>query len=120
MKVRYLLDENLSPRLISAVRRLNEQVDLLRVGEAGAPGLGTDDPTILRYLASHQRLLVTANRSTIPNHLMEYYRTSDEPHWGILWIRPATTIGELANALHFIWAASDAEEWQNRTDWIPF
>ncbi|MGI2907576.1 hypothetical protein [Tolypothrix sp. VBCCA 56010] len=41
MKVRFLLDENLSPRLKVAVLRLNPNIDILRVGETNAPQLGT-------------------------------------------------------------------------------
>ena len=47
MKVRFLLDENLSPRLITALHRLDPAIDILRVGDEGTPPLGTDDPTIL-------------------------------------------------------------------------
>ena len=50
MKVRFLLDENLSPRLKVAVLRLNPAIDILRVGESNAPTLGTLDPDVLRYL----------------------------------------------------------------------
>lgn len=50
MKVRFLLDENLSPRLKLAVLRLNPQIDILRVGGSDAPALGTLDPAILVYL----------------------------------------------------------------------
>ena len=50
MKVRFLLDENLSPRLKLAVFRLNPELDILRVGDPGTPSLGTLDPEILIYL----------------------------------------------------------------------
>ncbi|MBD2409406.1 hypothetical protein FACHB389_13070 [Nostoc calcicola FACHB-389] len=63
MKVRFLLDENLSPKLKTAVLRFNPAIDILRVGDAEAPPLGTLDPEILRYLELSQRILVTDNRS---------------------------------------------------------
>ena len=50
VKVRFLLDENLSPKLKTSVLRLNPAIDILRVGDAEAPPLGTLDPDILRYL----------------------------------------------------------------------
>lgn len=59
MKVRFLLDENLSPRIKQAVQRREPAIDLLRVGDESAPPLGTLDPDILRYLESAQRLLLT-------------------------------------------------------------
>ncbi|BAU13346.1 hypothetical protein LEP3755_38850 [Leptolyngbya sp. NIES-3755] len=50
MKVRFLLDENLSPKLKIAVLRLNARIDILRVGDPDAPLSGTQDPDVLQYL----------------------------------------------------------------------
>lgn len=73
MKVRFLLDENLSPRLKVAVLRFNPAIDILRVGDRNTPQLGTLDPDVLRYLELSQRLLVTDNRTSMREHL--------EAHW---------------------------------------
>jgi hypothetical protein len=59
MKIRFLLDENLSPKLKFAVLRLNPAIDIVRVRDPDAPLLGTLDPELLRYLEVFQRLLVT-------------------------------------------------------------
>jgi len=61
MKVRFLLDENLSPRLKAALLRLSPTLDVVRVGDPGAPSLGTLDLDVLRYLELSQRILVTSN-----------------------------------------------------------
>jgi hypothetical protein len=53
VKIRFLLDENLPPKLKIAVLRLNPAIDILRVGDSEAPSLGTLDPDILRYSRSH-------------------------------------------------------------------
>lgn len=74
MKVRFLLDENLSPKLKTSVLRLNPAIDILRVGDAEAPPLSTLDPNILRYLELSQRILVRDNHKSMPEHLQE--------HWG--------------------------------------
>ncbi len=68
MKVRFLLDENLSPRLKVALQRLNPAIDVLRVGDPNAPPLGAPDAEVLNYLALTQRLLVTDNRKSTPGH----------------------------------------------------
>ena len=119
MKVRFLLDENLSTRLKVAVLRLNPAIDILRVGDPNAPQLGTLDPDILRYLELSQRLLVTDNRTSMPEHL-EVHWINDGQIWGLLWVRPKTSIGELAEELFVIWETTEAEEWIDKLDWIPF
>ncbi len=65
MKLRFLLDENLSPRLKAALLRLNPAIDVVRLGDPGAPQLGTPDPDVLRYLEVSQRVLVTSNRKSV-------------------------------------------------------
>ena len=119
MKIRFLLDENLSPRIKAAVHRHNAVIDILRVGDETAPSLATSDPDILVYLESAQRLLVSDNRSTIPVHLIEHM-AAGRHHWGIVWLRDTQNIGQIAESLHFIWSASEAEEWIDRTDWLPW
>jgi hypothetical protein len=57
MKVKFILDENLSPRLKIAVLRLNPEIDILRVGDENAPKLGTLDPDVLISLGVIPRRL---------------------------------------------------------------
>jgi hypothetical protein len=119
MKIKFLLDENLSPRLKIAVLRLNREIDILRIGDPNTPTLGTLDPDVLHYLGLSQRLLVTDNRTSIPEHLEEYWQ-KDRQMWGLFWIRPTTAMGKIAEELIMIWETSEAEEWINVVDWIPF
>lgn len=57
MTIRYLLDENLSPRLKQALLNREPMIDVLRVGDPTVPSLGTLDPDILLYLQQSKRLL---------------------------------------------------------------
>lgn len=118
MKVRFLLDENLSPKLKVAVLRLNPTIDILRVGDPDAPPLGTLDPELLRSLELSQRILVTDNRKSMPRHLEAHWKAGGHI-WGLFWLRPSATLNSWAEALFLIWEASDAEEWVDKVDWIP-
>jgi hypothetical protein len=119
MKVRFLLDENESPRLKAALLRLNPTIDVVRVGEPGAPPMGTPDLEVLRYLELAQRLLVTSNRKSLPAQVEAYWAAGGHL-WGLFWIRPGTTIGHLAQEIFLVWEASEAEEWIDYLAWIPF
>jgi len=119
MRIRFLLDENLSPDLKISLLRLNPNLDILRVGEPDAPLLGTLDPEILDYVASFQRLLVTNNRRSMPGHLKNHWDKGGRI-WGLLWLRPSANLEIWAEELYLIWEASEAEEWIDRVDWIPF
>ncbi|MEH1999207.1 MAG: DUF5615 family PIN-like protein [Nostoc sp.] len=118
MKVRFLLDENLSPKLKTSVLRLNPAIDILRVGDAKAPPLGTLDPDILRYLELSQRILVTDNRKSMPEHLEEHW--GDGGHiWALVWLRSSGNLSIWAETIYLIWEATEAQEWIDRLDWIP-
>jgi hypothetical protein len=118
VNVRFLLDENLDPRLQIALRRLNPTIDVLRIGEPSAPPLGTSDPDILIFLDVAQRMLVTSNRTSMPDHLQAHWSIGKHL-WGLCWVRPGFSIYRIAQELLLIWEASTAEEWLDRLGWIP-
>ncbi len=119
MKVRYLLDENLSPRLKMAVLRLNPDIDILRIGDPNTLPLSSLDPDVLIYLERSQRLLITDNRASMPGHLQDHWQ-SERHIWRLLWVRPNTPMRVLAQELVLIWKTTEAEEWRDCLDWLPF
>ncbi len=102
MKVRFLLDENLSPKLKLAVKRQNSAIDILRVGEKDSPFFRTLDPEILQYLQLSKRLLITDNRSSIPEHLNNHWKQGGHIY-GVVWVRPNSSIYQLVESLILIW-----------------
>jgi len=119
VKIRYLLDENISPKLKTVLLRLSAEMDVLRIGEADAPSFGTPDPDVLRYSEMSRRLLVTFNRKSMPEHI-EAFLSGGGQLFGLLWVRQGTPIRILAEELFMIWEVSEAEEWIGMTEWIPF
>lgn len=119
MKIRFLLDENLSKQIKFAVLRINPSISILCVGDQEAPSFGTLDPGLLIYTEESQRLLVTDNRKSMPEHLETHWSTGRKI-WGLFWVRPKTSIGQLAENIYLVWEASEAEEWINVINWIPF
>jgi hypothetical protein len=119
MKIKFLLDENLSKRIKYAVIRINTKIDILCVGDFGAPTLGTLDPEILIYLEKSQRILITDNRKSMPQHLQDHWQNNRQI-WGLFWIKENTNIGEIAENIYLLWEISEAEEWINVVDWLPF
>ncbi len=118
-KVRFLLDENLSPKFQAAVLRQNPKIDILRVGNSGAPNFGTLDPALLDYLEITQRILVTYDRKSMPGHLEDHWEKGGHI-WGILWLKPGSSLNSWVNTIVLIWEASEVNEWCDRLAWIPF
>lgn len=118
MSIRLLLDENLSPRLKTALLLRFPEMDVLRVGDEGTPPYGTSDPDILLYTEQAQRLLVTDNRTSMPGHIT-HHLTAGRHHWGVLYISPRLSFAEILDEMCIVWGASTADEWLDHTDWIP-
>lgn len=118
MNPRFLLDEHIDHAIQRQLRRLNQGVDVLVIGDLGAPPVGTLDPDILLWIEANGYILVTENRSTIPIHLSDHYAAGR--HFpGIFWIRPDTPIGRVIEELYLIWYTSTADEYIDRTLFIP-
>lgn len=119
MTIRYLLDEDMSPRWAKTIRLAHPDVDALRVGDHQAPVLGTKDPALLLWCEQHEHILITNDRTTMPGHLADHHAAGHE-YWGVLWVHERASLGQVIEALYEIAAASEAEEWRNRAEWIPF
>ena len=119
MKLRFLLDENASRAHLQAIRQLDPGIDVLRVGDASAPARGTLDPEILLYCDAEQRALRTRNRESMPVHIADHL-AQGRHHWGVFRLRSGYGHGEYAAAIHLLWSASDAEEWIDCDEYIPW
>jgi hypothetical protein len=117
VKLRFLIDENLSLRLKTTLNRHYPAIDVVRIGDAGAPSIGTLDPAILQYLEAEQRALITDNRASMPLHLADHAANGGR-HWGIFEVRKDAPLGALAELIALYWEASEAEEWIDRVEWL--
>lgn len=65
MKPRFLLDENVELIVRRQLQRREPALEILAVGDPGAPPLQSSDPDILNWVEQHQYILVTWDRRTI-------------------------------------------------------
>ena len=109
MILRYLVDENLGNTLVAALRERDPDLEIWRVGDPGAPPLGTLDPEILVWCEQHNLVLVTNNRHSMPIHLAAHL-AADRHVPGIFVINPGLSIGEIVGILILAAHASLADE----------
>ena len=118
MRPRFLLDEHVNRAIQRQLRRLDARIEVLAIGDPVAPPAGMSDPDILGWLEENDYILVTENRSTMLVHLSDHFAAGRHIP-GLFWIRPGVGIGHIIEELHLIWFASEAEEYRNRTLFIP-
>jgi hypothetical protein len=70
--MRFLLDEHIPIAYGSAIRQVDENVGVIRIGDVGAPKLHTLDPDILVWCEENDYVLVTNNRQSMPTHLDDH------------------------------------------------
>ena len=118
MKPRFLLDEHVNRAVQRQLRRLDPRINVLAINDPEAPRAGLSDPEILIWIEKRGYILVTENRSTIPGHLIDHYAAGRHVP-GIFWLKPHAGLASIIEELYLIWAASTADEYEDRALFIP-
>lgn len=123
--LKLLLDENLRSDALwqaiasqCATHHLLTAVKIQRVGGDDAPALGTPDHILLGKAAEDRCIIVSFDKSTLPNCFGEFLKTGRHSP-GVLILRSGLTIPQIAELLIMISYAGDAVEFADQCNWIP-
>jgi len=120
--VAFLLDENIPSSVLDAVRRSEPLLTVLHSGhEPGTPESGTLDPDILTFAEEHHLAVVTFDKRTMSIHEAAH-RAAGHHTWGVFIFPNGNSLspGRIAFELRMVWGASDAEEWIDRIENLPY
>jgi Domain of unknown function (DUF5615) len=122
MALAFLLDENVRGPLWQAILSHNlysdHKLSVVRVGDFPDLPLSADDPQVLLWAEREARLLVTADRNSMPSYLkFHLYGGHHSP--GILIPHADTGMGELIEFLELISVAGNAFEFADAVTYIP-
>lgn len=76
------------------------------------------DLDVLKLAAESDRILVTHDRKTMPEHWASFMASHSSP--GLVVVAQDLDVGAAIEYLVLIWAASEAEEWRNTIVFVPF
>ncbi|MBI1282069.1 MAG: hypothetical protein GC179_28340 [Anaerolineaceae bacterium] len=114
--IRFLLDENFNGKIVRGLRARKPDVDMIRVQDTEISG--SDDPTVLEWAAKEGRILLTHDLDTMTKYAND--RIEQElPLAGVIFVRDTLPIAKVIDDLLTILGASEAGEWENRTDFLP-
>jgi hypothetical protein len=116
---RYLFDQHVWPALASALIQQEPAVDILFVGDPGVPPCGTLDPDLLIAADALGRVLVTQDQRSMPQHLADHFAAGRHTH-GVVMMRQGCSLADYLLYLLLFWHATTADEWIDRTDYIPY
>jgi predicted nuclease of predicted toxin-antitoxin system len=115
MKIKFLADENLRRAIVLGLRRREPSANFVQAYEAGAAG--KDDLTVLRIAAEQNRILVSHDLKTVPQHFRHFIARQASP--GVILIPQQLSLSTAIEQLVLIWLASEAEEWVNQIRFLP-
>jgi Domain of unknown function (DUF5615) len=114
--IRFLADADFNHAIVRGCRRHEPAMDFLSANEARLEGV--PDPDVLAIAAEQNRILVTHDRQTMPQHFGAFLMTGRSSP-GVFLVSQHAGIGEVIDVLLLIWAASDPADWRNRIVNIP-
>ncbi len=114
--IRFLLDENFNGKIVRGLRLRKPDVDMVRVQDTEI--YSADDPTVLEWAAREGRILLTHDLDTMTKYAHERI-ASGLPIAGVIFVRDTLSVANVIEDLIAILGASEAEEWENRTDFLP-
>lgn len=117
-KPRFRIDEDTWRALGKAIHRLEPALDVIRVGDPGAPLSGTLDPELLLAAESLGRVLVSRDRQTMPGHLSDHYAAGHHTA-GLILLKQRAVLGRTAQDIVKQWAMTTADDWVDRTIYLP-
>jgi hypothetical protein len=112
----FLGDNDLRESIVVGVRRREPTVTFTRVRQHGMRT--ASDEAILAFAAERGLIVVTQDVNTMTAEA--YRRISRQlPMAGLAVAREEVPVGPAIESLLMIWAASEAEEWRDRVEYLP-
>jgi hypothetical protein len=117
MNLQYLLDEHVDALYRTQLLRRLPSLIVWCIGDPNAPPKGTLDPDILIWCETHNFVLVTNNRASMPVHLADHLAAGKHSP-GILQLNPHLSIGETIEALEIVAQTTLDEEFRDRINFL--
>lgn len=113
--VRLLADENFHGDVIDGLFARRPELDLVRVQDVGLAG--ADDPAVLAWAATNDRILLTHDKATIPGHAYDRVRNG-EPMPGV-FVAHGMTVGDIIDEILLIDGGSEQADWADQVVYLP-
>lgn len=114
--IRFMADADPNEGIVAGCLRREPEIDFLSANDAELEGV--PDPEVLALAAAQYRVLVSHDFQTMPWHFADFIQAGNSSP-GVLLVPQRLPMGEVIEELLLIWAASDADEWQDRILRIP-
>ncbi len=109
-------DENFNNDIVRGLLRRKPDLNIVRIQDAGLSG--TDDPTVLEWVAQEERVLLTHDVSSITRYA--YERTqAGKPMPGVFEVSREVSIGTAIEDILLLAECSLEGEWEGQVRYLP-
>lgn len=109
-------DENFNNDIVRGLLRRSPDLDIARIQDVGLSG--TDDPTILEWVAQEGRVLLTHDVSTITHYAYERIRAGKSMP-GVFEVSRNVPIGVAIEDILLLAECSLDDEWEGQVRYLP-
>jgi hypothetical protein len=114
--LRLLADENFNGDIVRGLLLRQPDLEIVRVQDVGLAG--ADDPEILTWAAENNRIVLTHDRATMPDHA--YERVADgQAMAGVFILNDRFPVGQAIEEILLMVACSEQSEWGGRAVHVP-
>jgi len=115
--LKFAADENFNYNIVRGLLRRNPKLDMVRIQDVGFAG--ADDPTVLAWAASENRVLRTHDVSTITKYAYDRVKaTLTMP--GVFEVSLSAPIGTVIDDILLLAECSYEGEWEGQVRFLPF
>jgi predicted nuclease of predicted toxin-antitoxin system len=114
--LRLLSDENFNGDIVRGLFLRQPTLDLLRVQDVGLRKV--DDPAILDWAASNERILLTHDRATMPDFAYERLSKGQQMS-GLFVINDRMPVSQVIDELLLLNDCSEQDEWKGIVLYLP-
>jgi hypothetical protein len=114
--LRLLSDANFNGDIVRGLLRIKADFDIIRVQDAGLAD--ADDPKVLAWAAIHDRIIVTHDRSTMPDYAFERVNARGLM-CGVFVLNDRMPVGQAIAELLLLNDCSEQAEWMERVVYLP-
>jgi hypothetical protein len=114
--IKFQADADLDHDIVVAVRRREPAIDFASAADCKLAGV--PDPEVLERSANQNRILITHDRRTMPQHFRDRIGKGESSP-GVFIVSQFGPIGPVLDVIVMVWAASEASEWRDQLFYLP-
>jgi len=114
---KFVADQNLHDANVRGLKRKCPELDIVLVRDLDLAS--AEDPDILEWAAEEGRILLTHDRQTMINHAKQRLQSGLRMP-GLFVIKTPPDIGSVVEDLMIITEVTNPEEWEGKTEYLPY